>query len=623
MKQFTTHILISIFLLFQPIETSSVFAQTIDSTYITDFFTKRISQSGNVQAIDSIKRLESKLTKTKQKDLFYLNYGRYLMLIGKFKESDSLGKKGIDLYKTDELDYELIKFYNLRASNAAYTRDYANSIKLFNLGIKVAEHHNDKKQSAYLNSNIANIFFSIQDYDGAYEYSKRAKKLIDHFPEDSKRSFIYAILSVAEAKVGKNEAAKRDATISFQLAEKTNDFVSMIVANYAFGDIALAEENYTVAHTKFSSSLQLSNQLKHFHFALLNNIGLMNASIGLNKYTEAINFGKESLALANMLSNTNTLYSIHRKLAICYGEVGNYKEAYEHQTNAFSIYQETTNSETKKSINDILIKYDTEKKEKEIARQELELEKDKVEQSQFRQIILALGIILLILSFTFILYRNRSKQKALIIQAKYRRNVFHALIRGEEEERNRVSHELHDGLASSLTALRFRLESIKLGLLEDKESILSQLRSMHEETRRIAHNLSPLNIEKLGLEKSLEQFCIENSNSNTIIKSQFSSSIEISNELTVIIYRTIQELVQNALKHASARQIDINITINSDETTVIVEDNGSGFDSTSIRQTGGLSNLRERIKNLQGEIEIDSEKEAGTVIFIQLPNQKI
>ena len=205
------------------------------------------------------------------------------------------------------------------------------------------------------------------------------------------------------------------------------------------------------------------------------------------------------------------------------------------------------------------------------------------------------------------------------LRSENERKTLDALIRGEEVERTRIANELHDGLASSITAIRFQLENTKMINEQDQQSILEMLKRTHEETRRISHNLSPVLLEKAGLEASLRQFAQENTTHQCSVHFTMTGTPEVPENRALIIYRTIQELVQNALKHAAANRINVNLVHVSNRIRIMVEDNGLGFDPASIREGGGLRNMEERLQGIGGDLEIDSSIGSGTVIHIELP----
>ena len=154
------------------------------------------------------------------------------------------------------------------------------------------------------------------------------------------------------------------------------------------------------------------------------------------------------------------------------------------------------------------------------------------------------------------------------------------------------------------------------------DGVLGALSRVHEQTRRISHNLSPLNLEKLGLVAALRNFAQENSTTSTQIEFYASKDhIKIAPiEHATLIYRVCQEFIQNALKHAEAKVVDIQLMAGEEGLTINIEDDGIGFDSTTQNTSFGLMNARKQVELLNGELTIDSRPQKGTVVFISLPS---
>ena len=594
------------------------FAQNkVDSTAISNYFEKFTTSPDSLKK--TVNHFKAKVPKD-QLDQFYYHYSKYLLQHGQIVEGGNEASKGITLFKNDTVHKKIVKLYNLKAASHSMQKEYVEAIQYFNKSIAISEKFGNKKQSAYLQNNIANIFFSLQDYVSAHEYALRAFENIKEFQDDPYHNQILSVLSVAEAKIGKTEVAQNHAEQALNEALSKNDLPAIIIAQYALGDIYLSKKNFTRAKNYFSNSLELSESIQNYHFSMLNSIGLLTTCVELKEYSLAIEYGEKGIALSKTLQNDNIHYSVYRHLARAYSGIGDNENAYKHLLVAHEIYKETTNSEKQKSINDILIKYDTEKKEKELARKNVLLLEQDVKVSRFLLIILSLFIIIVILSFYFSFQRSKAKQLAEKIAIENERKTLDAIIQGEEIERTRIANELHDGLASSLTAVRFKLESLKDQDELGRKELISMLQSTHEDTRRIAHNLSPLLIEEHGLTEALRVFCNENSCPNCTISSNITGNISsLSKEYAILSYRFIQELVQNALKHAHATSISVNLFCDPEELRIMVEDNGVGFEFHRETLNGGLLSLLKRIENLKGSLEVDSSLKNGTVIMIQLP----
>lgn len=201
-----------------------------------------------------------------------------------------------------------------------------------------------------------------------------------------------------------------------------------------------------------------------------------------------------------------------------------------------------------------------------------------------------------------------------------------ALLEGQEQERGRLARDLHDGLGGLLSGTKHQLSYLNPYQSENIEEGISksieQIDGAVEELRRVAHNLMPDLLMKYGLEVAIKEFASRISNNALDIHTEFINySNSISKEKQLIIYRIIQELVNNAIKHANTSEIIIQISEEENLLSLTVEDNGKGFDPAGLnaRKTAGFHNIELRVQFLKGTMSITSELNIGTSIELQIP----
>lgn len=598
-------------------------AQSQDSIRIVQIFadilTKPEEKTSLFQEAQEIK-VRAKSNQNIQVTYLY-NWSKYLMYAGELDSSIAVSNQGLQLYEKQKSDFGQVRFLNLVASVNSLQQKNEKAIRLFKKSLAISELNNEEKQAAYIKNNIANIFISMLDYNSAYEYVQDAYKILKKYPDDLYLASITSVLGVSELKLNRFEEARKHGQEALALAEKQGNITALIVANYTLGEIELHQKGLINAEDYFTISLELSENYRQLHYVMLNCIGLMNLQIEKKEFTQGIDFGERALELASKQNNKNIIYSIKKHLADAYAGIGDYQKAYTLLNQAHRTFLTTYDKETQRSINDILVKYDTEKKEKEIAKNKLLLLEKEVESTRLTSWILFLIFTLLILVVSLLSIRAKNKRKVNQIKNEQERKVLNAIIEGEELERERMASELHDGLASILTAAKYRVENLGSTDFEDKSEILGVLNNAQIETRRIAHNLAPLNLLRHGLIGALRQFSQENSTQKTFIL--FNSNVDhldLPKENALIIYRVTQELVQNALKHASPNQIDVQLMVDNDELRLSVEDDGIGFDLSNGIHSNGLSHIQHRAEKLGGSFEIDSSLHgAGTVALFSLP----
>ncbi len=205
-----------------------------------------------------------------------------------------------------------------------------------------------------------------------------------------------------------------------------------------------------------------------------------------------------------------------------------------------------------------------------------------------------------------------------------------ALLDGQEQERGRLARDLHDGLGGLLSGTKHQLSFLdfqKQDKVEDGiAKSIEQLDGAVEELRRVAHNLMPDLLMKYGLEVAIQDFASRVSNKSLTIHTEFINyQNPLSAEQELIVYRIIQELVNNAIKHAQTSEIIIQISQEQNTLNLTVEDSGKGMDLTQIdiRNTAGFHNIEVRIQFLKGKMNITSEPNIGTSIEIQIPINKL
>lgn len=589
-------------------------AQTKDSLRIVSIYDEMLSQPENKKVLlNEISEIRKRNKKSQKIEITYLyNWSKYLMYTGEMDSSIVISTTGLHLFKTKSRSFGQVRFLNLIASVYSFQQKNKQAIELFKKSLAICDLNAEYVQAAYIKSNIANLFLSMLDYKAAYEYVNAAYETLKDQPDDPNLSSITSVLSVAEMKLGKSKTARIHGMEALTLAKKQSNIIALIVANYSLGEIELSEMNLTDSEAYFMSSLELSKKYNQKHYVLVNSIGLMNLHIEKKSFPTAIEFGEEALELASVQENKNIEYSIKKHLSSAYSGTGDYKRGFELMESAHSIFLTTNDRETQDAIKDILVKYDTEKKEKEIAKNKLLLLESEVESTRLVSWVLLLGFALVLLGGVLLFVRAKNKQSVQRLKVEKEREVLNAIIEGEELERERLASELHDGLASMLTAAKYRVETLKATDFEDQSEILGVLNEAQIETRRIAHNLAPLNLLRHGLIGALHYFAKENSTTKVrIALSANVESVQLSKEHGLLLYRVAQELVQNALKYAECTQIDLQIMQDEKELRLMVEDDGVGFNTSLERLSSGLSNIQFRAEKSGGYFEVNSSTIGG------------
>ncbi len=225
----------------------------------------------------------------------------------------------------------------------------------------------------------------------------------------------------------------------------------------------------------------------------------------------------------------------------------------------------------------------------------------------------------------YLLYRSKQKaaaEKMVALQREHEIKVLTAMMEGEEKERTRLARELHDGVGGILSATKMHLSVLRQEQSRPESSskfdhTVSMLESASQEIRSISHNLWPDILQHYELDAALARFC--KSVSNAALQVDFynlGDPPRLKSSYKLIIYRMVQELVNNIIKHAEASNALVQLSHHDHLLSVTVEDNGAGFVQKEI--TGiGLLKLQARVRNINGQMNIETSPGSGTTVYLE------
>lgn len=218
----------------------------------------------------------------------------------------------------------------------------------------------------------------------------------------------------------------------------------------------------------------------------------------------------------------------------------------------------------------------------------------------------------------------------LIAEAREKQQFGLQIIEAQEEERKRISREIHDGPAQMLANILLRSELVertyetgRMDLaLEEMRKTRQMVQTSIEEVRRIIYDLRPMALDDLGLIPTIKKYIATMSdfNEQEIDFTIIGEEKRLDSKYEVALFRLMQESLQNAIKHAEASLIKVKLEIQSNQITLLIVDNGKGFDVSEKKDHSfGLVGMRERVEMLDGKLEINSKPNKGTIVYIQVP----
>lgn len=322
----------------------------------------------------------------------------------------------------------------------------------------------------------------------------------------------------------------------------------------------------------------------------------------------------------------------HEMLATSYEKLGQYEKALAENHIHIELHDSLVQKDKLEMINRLEMRYRIAQKDKELAVQKLTITEAR---SNMRKKNFWIGIISLVaigLAAIFMLWRRNSLHKQKLQQEKI--NGFqqqmeitrlNATISGEEQERKRLARELHDGIGGILAAARinFELAGKKQQIREERDFSggLKLLEEASVELRKTAHNMLPDVLENKGLLQAIRSFCnkMGHNSSTEFIFQHYGIEKKFNTIFELGVYRVVQELVHNILKHAHAATAVVQMEYTTSGLTITIEDDGIGMPESNAEKPHGigLTNIFDRVKSAGGTIDIESNPNHGTSIYLE------
>jgi len=484
---------------------------------------------------------------------------------------------------------------------------------------KVAEQLKDDRQLFDIYTGIGGAYHLMDNHKPALLYYEKAEKIaLKHQNQQNLGDIYFALSSVYSKLDDGQEEAIRYAQKSLKIHQNSGSPYNKIRSLNTLGDAYYAYDDYTNAMKYAREALRLADSIQNANLIADSYITISSILYFQEQYEESI---KAALAA---LENDSTNYEYKKiaffNLGVIYARMGDF----ESMENYFQRYQEAiqgySNETYQKSLSEMEVKYETEKKELQIAA----LEKQK-------QLYIWLGvagaiILLIALAFAFMRYRLAVSRRKLAegesrrLEQEKQLVAVRATLDGEAAERTRLAKDLHDGLGGMLSAVKLNLPQVKGDALLEAVDVsrfrtaLGMLDDSIQELRRVAHHMMPESLLRYGLKVSLTDFCAA---IPTADFHYFGDEARLDGKIEIMVYRCIHELVNNALKHAEATQINVQLVQEHDRISFTVQDNGKGFDRQTVSEGMGLRNIRQRVDAFQGKLDIYSSPD-GTEVHVEL-----
>ena len=561
----------------------------------------------------------------------YFQYGILYRLQGKENSAIYFHQKSLALYYALNNPGGLISNYNSIGNIFQNIGEYDSAAFYFMTAINLCRETNGKEKNlATIYLNLGEVFQNLGDYKNAKEYLNMALAYYTLTKNDNARALAYTKLGNVA-----NEEMQLDSALNYYSMAKSiytrENNLRGINDHYVNSGIVFMKKGlYKPAYSNFSLALAyyIRQNLPEGIIAAWQNMASVLTS--QKRYAEALILLDSCYNLSYRTGLKKERLDMLKQISDLYYESGDFRQSIDYSTKYNALKDSIFKLDKEEIVADLRIRYERELDQAKI----LALENENLRKTKQRNTYLftGLGIITLIL-FLFIFFRYKARKDKIISTQRIRqleeeKKLLAArfLVEGEEKERKRIAKELHDGLGVLLSVTKMQFSAIKDASPENKpliEKASQFLEQASGDVRKISHNMMPGLLTKLGLCEALEDLFEKLTDTEGI---QAICYIEgprerLPENKEIMLYRIIQEMVNNTLKHAEAGKIELRVNVSPGHLDIRFADNGKGFEVAEgiEKKSIGLQSIWSRVNFLDGNISVESSPGKGTVYTIKIP----
>jgi two-component system, NarL family, sensor kinase len=562
----------------------------------------------------------------------------------KLQEGLAMDLAAIGFAKKSGVTKALANIYNNTAVLYDRSGDYTSALDFYFKALSAYEALNNTELVAMANGNIAEIYNHIKDYKSAYNYSLKGISIARQLGQPVRTS---ALINLSDALInmGRYDTALIVLQEDWDICEKENYRASempiLINMNYAYVGLG----RYDLIKPTAEKLMRLALSLHSLEGQCYAYIGLKYYHLAKKDFRRAEQAMLEAIDMAQRTGSIVLLREVYKEGANVETARDDQKRFDYYDRLRDSLDDQILSDKVLKNTKDIEGKYALSKKQAQIDSLN---EQRNIQQLRLKQRTMTIwglmGLMLAVVLTGILYYRNSQNKKRLltagallqenrILELEKEKQLLatQAVLQGQVEERTRLAKDLHDGMGSILSSAKLSFSQIKDNLVITGQQADAFERSMRildmsiSELRRVAHNMMPEALMKFGLDSALKDFCNSVGQSGALQLTHQSFHIDetsIPPTKAAAIYRIVQELVNNVIRHAQATRALVQLIRDGNTLSITVEDNGTGFDKNILATSDGMGylNLLNRVAYLNGKMDIQTSPGNGTFVNIEIAN---
>ncbi len=587
--------------------------------------------------------------------------------IGKYQQALNLYFEALKIAETQKYRQGEIRILSNISVILVFQKDYEKAIEYLEKGLAM---QTDEAKRYTIYNNLGIVYKALNKADEAliyYNKSIESSKLANEIYWQA--SALNNIGVIYSSKEEYDKALEYFFKVE-DIEKKTGNKKGLIGTYINIGVIKRSKSQYKEAIKWFLKADSLAQETKALYERKLINLNLSLTYEKWEKYEESIDYLYQYIEINDSLFNEKksqqmaelvSKYEANKKqqeIELLKKERNLKELAMQKQESEFELKQLKTQAEAEKKHNELIILQNQneiqhlvlEKNTNEIERLKLNAslnetliiaEKSKAEkEATIKNVTILISLLIVIpVVILLIFYQQKIKaqsilairneelnqQKTLELIKDFELKTIKAQLEGQEKEKLRIASELHDGVGGNLAGIKLGLAKIvdKLSVHSNLKLIMAQVNETCDEIRSISHDLTPNKILNSAYINLIKEYILNNTTPKNI-RIAFHARPEeelnsISDDIKIEVYRIIQELLTNAIKHSKANEIDISLNLNKESLILMIEDFGIGFIPKKVVKGIGLLNIETRVASVNGKLTIDSKVGRGTIFTVEIP----
>lgn len=568
----------------------------------------------------------------KQLSTAYNQIGIYHVYMGHYDSTEAYFLKALKMREQLKDSVGMGASLNNLGNVTMTTGDYDKALNYFVKALTIRETINDSGGIASSTNNLGLIYYKQQKFDKAIEYYHRALAINQQQGLPDKEILILMNLGNIYDEINQLDSSVHYYQLAIPKAEQYGD-VRLIAMTY--GNMGVTQqklENYGLAKSYLHRALKIRIQSEDLEgqAILYNNLGAVYN--GTLQYDSAIYYFNKSLNFSEQINFKEATRDNYMGLVVAYESIGKYQEALQAHQQYANIKDSLLNEETNQQIAQINAKYETEKKEKQLAEQKIKISNQQLKVKQRNYLLMGLILVLVfIVATSYYIYKQQKlKQQRLEEENRLKDKIAEVTVQNQlHEERLRISGDLHDNIGAQLTFIISSIDNMKLAFTSVDEKLNSKLTDVANFTRttitQLRDTIWALNKDEISFDdlkarlyNYIENAKLAQEQTEFEFKTDLTSNFLLNSIQGVSIYRVVQEAINNSIKYAAATNIVLNITETNTTLSLSIKDDGIGFNLPEIQLGNGLENMKNRAASIHALFTLNSAPDKGTEIIMQV-----